>query len=88
MIAPFPCLTVVVPVFNEERTVEQLLDRVLGSPWVSQVIAVNDCSTDRSATILEAFASTHNEVTYLHHNTNRGKGAALRTGFADRKSVV
>lgn len=82
MIAPFPCLTVVVPVFNEERTVEQLLDRVLGSPWVSQVIAVNDCSTDRSATILEAFASKHLEVTYLCHVANRGKGAALRTGFA------
>ena len=74
------CLTVVVPCYNEEATIEELLRRVLASPWVQEVVVVDDGSTDRSRTILEAYADPRVRVHFQPQNM--GKGAALRTGFA------
>jgi glycosyltransferase involved in cell wall biosynthesis len=71
---------VVVPCFNEEATVATVLTTVLASPWVAEVIVVDDASTDASR---EAMAAVDDpRVVVLHHDVNRGKGAALRTGFA------
>lgn len=81
---PRRCLTVVVPCFNERGTVESLLDRVLVSPWVSQVIVVDDGSTDGTREILAAVDDPVVEVVF--HEQNRGKGAALRTGFTKASS--
>ena len=75
-----PCLSVVVPCFNEEATIATLVDQVLASPWVAQVVVVDDGSSDRSRDILATL--TDPRVTVVLHERNRGKGAALRTGFS------
>lgn len=77
---PRPCLSVVVPCYNEEATIEALLGQVLASPWVAEVIVVDDGSRDRSREILASFRNPR--VRVVLHEQNQGKGAALRTGFA------
>jgi glycosyltransferase involved in cell wall biosynthesis len=73
-------LSVVMPVYNEERTVEAILARVLQTPGLLEIIVVDDASTDRTAQALERL--TDSRVRIFRHPKNRGKGAALRTGFA------
>jgi glycosyltransferase involved in cell wall biosynthesis len=68
------------PVYNEERTVEAILARVLQTPGLLEIIVVDDASTDRTAQALERL--TDSRVRIFRHPKNRGKGAALRTGFA------
>ncbi len=74
-------LSVVVPCFNEESTVKEILDRVLESPLVGEVIAVDDASTDNTQRILRSYDNPRLQV--LVQPTNQGKGAALRRGFAE-----
>lgn len=81
MTTPQPCLSVVVPCFNEEATVLTLLSRVLDSPWVAEVVVVDDGSTDRTRELLATV--TDRRVRVLHQPENRGKGAAIRRGFAE-----
>ncbi len=76
---PRPCLSVVVPCYNEEATIETLLGQVLESPWVAEVVVVDDGSRDRSRQILAGIANPR--VRVILHEMNQGKGAALRTGF-------
>jgi glycosyltransferase involved in cell wall biosynthesis len=76
-----PVLSVVVPCFNEAPTVKELLDRVLESPLVGEVIAVDDASTDTTLTILQNYGEPRLKV--LTQTPNQGKGAALRRGFAE-----
>ncbi len=87
---PFPattpeqgaCLSVIMPVYNEAETVREIIDTVLRQPLVSELICVNDASSDRSGAILDEVAETECRVKVLHHPVNQGKGAALRTGIA------
>jgi glycosyltransferase involved in cell wall biosynthesis len=79
-VTPQPCLSVVVPCFNEEATIATLVEQVLASPWVAEVVVVDDGSSDRSRDILTTL--TDPRVTVVLHEQNRGKGAALRTGFS------
>ena len=74
-------LTVIVPVFNEEWTIRQLLTRVCEQPCVSLVLVVDDGSTDGTTTVLSAFEG-HEKVTVFTHETNRGKGTAIRTALS------
>jgi glycosyltransferase involved in cell wall biosynthesis len=74
------CLSVVVPCYNERPTIVQLIKRVLESPWVAEVIVVDDCSTDGTRDLL--LGVTDERVRVVLHEHNQGKGAALRTGFA------
>jgi SAM-dependent methyltransferase len=76
-----PCLSVVVPCFNEEATVERAVARVLAQPFVAEVVIVDDASTDGTAAVLATLDDPR--VRVLRHPVNRGKGAALRTGFAE-----
>ncbi len=73
-------LSIIIPVFNEERTLTALLDRVLEVDLgvEKEVIVVDDASTDSSPEILTRFAD---RVIVLRHPSNRGKGAALRSGL-------
>jgi len=71
---------VVVPCYNEEATISDLLEQVLASPWVHEVVVVDDGSTDRSREILRNLSMPSVRVQFQPHNM--GKGAALRTGFA------
>jgi len=85
-------VSVLVPVFNEERTVATLLDRVVRAPYPPRVtavelVAVDDCSRDRTAELLSAYkvpsdAGVPLALLRLRHEVNQGKGAALRTGLA------
>src|SRR6056297_2870723 len=78
---PSPCLTVVVPCFNEEATVLRLLDPVLASPWVAEVVVVDDGSTDGTRDLLGSVDDPR--VRVLFQDENRGKGAAIRRGFSE-----
>jgi dolichol-phosphate mannosyltransferase len=81
-------LSVVVPCYNEEATLETCIDRVLAiqdDDLKLDIVIVNDCSKDRSREIAEALAKKHPEITVFNHDVNQGKGAALRNGFAKAK---
>ena len=76
-------LSVVIPVYNEERTLAKLVDAVRAVPVRKQIVLVDDCSKDGSRAVMETFTDDErNTFVKLHHDVNRGKGAALRTGFA------
>ena len=75
-----PTLTVIVPVFNEAGTIDEVLRRVLAAPYAKQVLVVDDCSTDGTADRLAQWEG-HPEVELLQHGRNQGKGAAIRTGL-------
>jgi glycosyltransferase involved in cell wall biosynthesis len=70
---------VVVPCYNEEATIQSLINLVLNSPWVAEIIVVDDGSKDRSREILASIDNA--KVRVVLHEVNQGKGAALRTGF-------
>ena len=80
-------LSVVIPVFNEEKTIEQIVDRVQRVPVDKELIIVDDCSTDDTPRILARLEKADN-VRVLRHERNRGKGAALRSGFAEASAEI
>jgi glycosyltransferase involved in cell wall biosynthesis len=75
-----PLLTVVMPVFNELATVEEVVRRVLALPLRVQLVVVDDCSTDGTSDLLARLAA---ELRFelVRQPVNQGKGAALRAGF-------
>jgi hypothetical protein len=75
-------VSVIIPVYNEAPTVEQLVKRVRTVPLDLEVIAVNDASRDGGGAILDRLAAEGLLDIVRHHPVNRGKGAALRTGIA------
>jgi glycosyltransferase involved in cell wall biosynthesis len=76
-----PCLSVVIPVFNEKATIEKSLAAVLSQPMVQEVVVVDDCSTDGTVEILERVCSEDGRLRLIRHKVNQGKGAAVSTGF-------
>lgn len=76
-------LSVVIPVFNEAGTIEEILRRVQSADagLEKEIIIVDDASTDGTREILERLASL--SIRVLFHEKNQGKGGALRTGFAE-----
>ena len=75
-----PLLSIVVPVYNEARLIEPTLRRVMASPLEKEVIVVDDASTDGTSEVLARLAREL-PIRILAHPANRGKGAAVRTGF-------
>ncbi len=73
-------LTVVIPVYNEPVTVFEIVDRVRALPISKQIVVVDDGSTDGTSQALERLSGLP-DVVVLKHTVNRGKGAALQTGF-------
>jgi glycosyltransferase involved in cell wall biosynthesis len=76
-------LSVVIPVYNEAATIRSLIDRVrqAHTPITKEIVVVDDCSRDGTAAVLASLAGTP-DLHVLFHHVNRGKGAALRTGFS------
>lgn len=74
-------LSIVMPIYNEEATLREIVARVLATPHEKELILVDDCSRDRSPEIIAELSEAHPEVRAFCHETNMGKGAALRTGF-------
>lgn len=78
-------LSLVVPCYNEELTLEHCIERVLrlkSDQIALEIIIVDDCSKDQSFKVAKQLAEKYSEIKVFHHEVNRGKGAALRTGFA------
>ena len=78
-------LSIVIPVYNEAATIAEIVDAVRAvdlGPVEKEVITVDDCSKDATLAQLHEVAARCPDVRVLHHEVNRGKGAALRTGFA------
>jgi dolichol-phosphate mannosyltransferase len=78
-------LSLIIPCYNEQRTLAHCIKRVLAIATADlglELIIVDDCSEDNSLVVARELAMHHPEVTILHHDKNRGKGAAVRTGFA------
>jgi glycosyltransferase involved in cell wall biosynthesis len=74
-------LSVVIPVYNEERWIREIVRRVREVPIPKEVILVDDCSTDGTRKILEEEISKLPDCRIVFHEHNQGKGAGLRTGF-------
>jgi len=78
-------LSIVIPAYNEERTINKIIDLVLSVELINdikkEIIIVDDCSSDNTDKIGQALAEKHDEIRYIRHPKNAGKGAALHTGI-------
>lgn len=82
---PLEKLSVVIPCYNERQTIEALVRRVLDADVLGldlQILIVDDASGDGSYDVIKALAKSDSRIEAHRHERNRGKGAALRTGFA------
>ena len=83
----FPSLSVVIPVYNEESTINQILTAVSAQDLVTEIVIVDDCSKDNSAEKIKQAADrlcserSDLKVTFLQNEKNQGKGNSLRKGF-------
>jgi glycosyltransferase involved in cell wall biosynthesis len=75
-------ISAVMPAYNEERTIEAAVTRLREAPLRIEIICVNDASRDRTGALLDRLASEGMVDRVIHHEHNRGKGAAVRTGIA------
>src|SRR4051794_21678822 len=82
-----PKLSILMPVFNEVATVERAVTAVLGAelPVTTEVVLVDDGSTDGTAEVLKSAEWPADRVKVLSHPENRGKGAAVRTALAEAR---
>jgi glycosyltransferase involved in cell wall biosynthesis len=80
-------LSIIVPAYNEENTIQHILNKINEVQLIQniqkEIIVVNDCSADNTEQKVTEFQQQHPELTivYKKHEINKGKGAALRTGF-------
>ena len=81
-----PLLSVVIPVYNEKDTIEEVIRKVRATPYRKEIVVVDDMSTDGTREILKRLEG--GEVRVFYHERNQGKGAALRTGFAEAKGDI
>ena len=80
-----PMLSVIIPVYNEATTIESIVRCVqsVALPFAKEIIIVDDFSTDGTRSVLAQIAESDNrQIKVIYHSVNKGKGAALRSGFA------
>ena len=80
-------ISVVIPVYNEIKTIKEVIKRVQSVDLEKEIIIVDDASTDGTRDVLQTLAQEHN-VKVLFHTSNQGKGAALRTAFQEVKGEI
>jgi dolichol-phosphate mannosyltransferase len=81
---PAPTLSIVIPCYNEEKTLAKCVGKVLAVPFAGlslEILIVDDCSRDGSFAIAQGLAERHSCIKVFRHQANAGKGAALHTGF-------
>jgi len=84
---PNPTLSVVIPAYNEEKTIQSILDKIVAVELIGdfqmEIVVVNDHSTDRTESILGSYKQDHQTVKLqlVNHEKNKGKGAAIHTGI-------
>jgi glycosyltransferase involved in cell wall biosynthesis len=83
-----PCLSVVMPVFNEVANVATIIDAVLEQRPVEELIIVDDHSSDGTWDVLQGLQGKDPRIKLHRHPQNRGKGAALRSGFTHATSAI
>ena len=90
--SPVEKLSIVIPVFNEKNTLAECVGRIMAVelPLQRELILIDDASTDGSDKLIEEIARTHDSVPVkvVIHRQNQGKGAALRSGFAQADGDV
>lgn len=80
-------LSILIPAYNEEKTIHLILDKVLEVKLIGglqkEIILVNDCSTDKTGDAIQTYIDQHPDhlFSYIAHEVNKGKGAALHTGI-------
>lgn len=83
-----PCLTAVMPVYNEAATIAEVIPVVLAQRPVQQLVIVDDCSSDGTWEKLQPLAKNEPRIQLVRHAFNQGKGAALRTGIAHATAPI
>ena len=86
--APCRCLSVVIPAYNEEATLAEVVRKVLRLEHLLEVVIVDDCSSDRTGVVARALAAEDARVHVARHERNRGKTEALKTGFAQTTGEI
>ena len=76
-------VSIVMPVYNEEQTLREIVAAVLATPYDKELVMVDDGSRDSSRVIMKELEEAHEEVRCFFHEQNAGKGAALSTGFKE-----
>lgn len=82
-----PLLSVIIPCYNEERTLEDIVARVLKVKLPMEIIIVDDASKDKSREKMKLIVEREPQVKLFFHEKNQGKGAALATGFQHAQGV-
>ncbi len=76
-------ITIIIPCYNEEKTLEKIVNKVLKfKSFEKEIIIVDDCSSDRSGEIIDKLKSNLSEVKSVKHSKNLGKGAGIKSGVA------
>ena len=87
-----PRIHVIIPCFNEAPTLLPCIERIIAvdwpDSWEANVIIINDDSNDSTGDIAENISRQHESISLLVHESNRGKGAAVRTGFASALQIA
>jgi glycosyltransferase involved in cell wall biosynthesis len=83
------CLSVVVPIYNEEKTLETIVGRILEIPQLLEIVLVDDCSSDRTPEVIRELTARYPEtIVTTRHARNGGKTEALKTGFRMTKGEI
>lgn len=81
-------LSVIVPAYNEQATLAQIVEKLRGVPYLLEIILVDDCSTDQTNAIAQLLAQKYSNVRAIRMPVNSGKTAALRAGFAASRGEI
>lgn len=79
-------LSLIIPAYNEEKTIKRVLEKVLSLEFVQQVIVVNDCSDDQTEN--EVLSVQNPRLEYFKHTTNQGKTEAIKTALSHVKGEI